>query len=83
MATPEATILTANERLAGINDDYEQRYGFRDAEHYVYKAPKGLNRSEASQSYRWEPWRCGPADHSCDVEGCKSSMPRACCRWEG
>ena len=56
MATPEATILTANERLAGINADYEERYGFHDAENYLYKAPKGLNReivekiSEFSQS---------------------------------
>ena len=36
--------MTEAEQLAGINADYEQRYGFHDAEHYLYKAPKGLNR---------------------------------------
>jgi Fe-S cluster assembly protein SufB len=44
MATAEATILSKNEQLAGINADYEQHYGFHDAEHYLYKAPKGLNQ---------------------------------------
>ena len=44
MATADATILTENEQLAGINADYEQRYGFHDAENYLYKAPKGLSR---------------------------------------
>ena len=29
MATAEATILTENQQLAGINADYEQRYGTR------------------------------------------------------
>jgi Fe-S cluster assembly protein SufB len=43
MATAEATVLTQNEQPAGINADYEQRYGFHDAENYLYKAPKGLN----------------------------------------
>jgi hypothetical protein len=28
VATPEAIIVTGNEQLAGINADYEQRYGF-------------------------------------------------------
>ena len=31
MATADTTILTENEQLAGINADYEQRYGFHDA----------------------------------------------------
>jgi Fe-S cluster assembly protein SufB len=44
VATPEAIILTETEQLAGINADYQQRYGFHDAEHYLYKAPKGLSR---------------------------------------
>ncbi len=35
MATPEATILTENQQLAVINADYEQEYGFHDAEHYL------------------------------------------------
>src|SRR5437899_3079842 len=45
MATPERTTeLTENEQLARINADYTERYGFHDAENYLYKAPKGLNR---------------------------------------
>jgi len=28
MATAEATIVTENEQLVGINSDCEQRYGF-------------------------------------------------------
>ena len=44
MATPETQVLTENEQLAGINADYEERYGFHDAENYLYKAPKGLTR---------------------------------------
>jgi Fe-S cluster assembly protein SufB len=29
--------------LRSIGSDYEERYGFHDAEHYLYKAPKGIN----------------------------------------
>ncbi|MBV9473309.1 MAG: Fe-S cluster assembly protein SufB, partial [Solirubrobacterales bacterium] len=36
--------LSENEQLARINADYTERYGFHDAENYLYKAPKGLNR---------------------------------------
>ncbi|MGI8871094.1 MAG: Fe-S cluster assembly protein SufB [Candidatus Limnocylindria bacterium] len=42
MATPDT--LTENEQLAGINSDYTERFGFHDAEDYLYKAPKGLNK---------------------------------------
>ena len=35
VASAEATVLTENEQLAGINADYEQRYGFHDAENYL------------------------------------------------
>src|SRR6201992_98072 len=48
MATPETVtnapvpVLTENEQLRGINADYTERYGFHDAENYLYKAPKGL-----------------------------------------
>src|SRR3984885_5298119 len=47
VATPETIPtpvppLTTNEQLAGINADYTERYGFHDAENYLYKAPKGL-----------------------------------------
>jgi Fe-S cluster assembly protein SufB len=57
VATPKATILTENEQLAGINADYEQRYGFHDAEHYLYKAPRGLNREivEKISEFKTEP----------------------------
>ena len=57
MATSEATILTENEQLAGINADYEQRYGFHDAENYLYKAPKGLSREivEKISEFKSEP----------------------------
>jgi Fe-S cluster assembly protein SufB len=57
MATREATILTDNEQLASINADYEQRYGFHDAENYLYKAPKGLSREivEKISAFKLEP----------------------------
>jgi len=32
------------ETLQGINADYTEKYGFHDAENYLYKAPKGLTR---------------------------------------
>jgi len=45
MATPEVIPApTENEQLAGINSDYTERFGFHDAEDYLYKAPKGLSR---------------------------------------
>jgi Fe-S cluster assembly protein SufB len=62
VATPEAAILTDNEQLAGINADYEQRYGFHDAENYLYKAPKGLSREivEKISEFKSEPeWMRG------------------------
>ena len=47
MATPDTVspavpVVTENDRLRGINADYTERYGFHDAENYLYKAPKGL-----------------------------------------
>jgi Fe-S cluster assembly protein SufB len=42
MATPE--ILSEADSLKDINADYKERYGFSDAENYLYKAPKGLTR---------------------------------------
>src|SRR3954462_5344084 len=42
MATPE--ILAEQETLKDINADYKERFGFHDAENYLYKAPKGLTR---------------------------------------
>jgi Fe-S cluster assembly protein SufB len=69
MATTEPTIaadelqeaqaeqLTENEQLANINADYDERYGFHDAEHYLYKAPKGINREivEKISEFKSEP----------------------------
>lgn len=42
MATPE--VIAEQEALKGINADYTERFGFHDAENYLYKAPKGINR---------------------------------------
>src|SRR5450755_1705049 len=57
VATPGTSLLTENEQLAAINVDYEERYGFHDAEHYLYKAPKGLNREivEKISEFKSEP----------------------------
>ena len=52
-----AVELTENQQLAAINADYEERYGFHDAENYLYKAPKGLNREivEKISEFKSEP----------------------------
>ncbi len=42
MATPE--VIAERQALHGIGDNYEEKYGFHDAENYLYKAPKGLTR---------------------------------------
>src|SRR5438105_4086016 len=57
MATPETEVLTENEQLARINADYNERFGFHDAENYLYKAPKGLNREivEKISEFKSEP----------------------------
>ncbi len=49
--------LSENERLAQINSDYDERYGFHDAENYLYKAPKGINREivEKISEFKSEP----------------------------
>src|SRR5947208_12409361 len=54
---PQTPVLTENEQLRGINADYEERYGFHDAENYLYKAPKGLNREivEKISEFKSEP----------------------------
>jgi Fe-S cluster assembly protein SufB len=55
MATPE--VIAEQEALAGINSDYTERYGFHDAENYLYKAPKGLTRElvEKISEFKSEP----------------------------
>ncbi|MTD46715.1 Fe-S cluster assembly protein SufB [Conexibacter sp. W3-3-2] len=60
MATPEIStkVLTEEEAaLKGFGADYTERYGFRDAENYLYKAPKGLNREivEKISEFKSEP----------------------------
>ncbi len=42
MSTPE--VIAEQESLQTLNADYTERYGFHDAENYLYKAPKGLTR---------------------------------------
>src|SRR5881392_263152 len=55
--TPQTPALSENEQLGRINADYEERYGFHDAENYLYKAPKGLNREivEKISEFKDEP----------------------------
>src|SRR5215210_6914808 len=50
-------VLTENEALQHINADYTERYGFHDAENYLYKAPKGLTRElvEKISEFKNEP----------------------------
>ncbi len=56
MATPEA--VAEKRELAGINANYEEKFGFHDSESgYAYKAPKGLSREivESISDYKNEP----------------------------
>ncbi|HEX8744745.1 MAG TPA: Fe-S cluster assembly protein SufB [Thermoleophilaceae bacterium] len=55
-AAPETAATPAPE-LAGIGENYEERFGFHDAENYLYKAPKGLNREivEKISEFKSEP----------------------------
>ena len=61
MATPtrHATSRSTDEEvgLKDINADYTERYGFHDAENYLYKAPKGLTRElvEKISEFKNEP----------------------------
>jgi Fe-S cluster assembly protein SufB len=60
MATPTATPAAAAEqkKVAGINADYEEKFGFHDPETgYAYKSPKGLSREvvESISEYKDEP----------------------------
>src|SRR5438270_5516417 len=48
MATPE--VIAEQQALAGINDDYKEKFGFHDPETgYAFKAPKGLSRELVAQ----------------------------------
>jgi len=56
MATPE--VVAEKRSLAGINANYEEKFGFHDSESgYAYKAPKGLSREvvESISDYKDEP----------------------------
>src|SRR2546426_3410683 len=59
MAATEGTkILTPEEAsLRTLGSDYEEGFGFHDAENYLYKAPKGLNREivEKISEFKSEP----------------------------
>jgi Fe-S cluster assembly protein SufB len=61
MATPDTLTeqrATEQRKLAGINADYKEKFGFHDPETgYAYKAPKGLNREvvENISEYKEEP----------------------------
>jgi Fe-S cluster assembly protein SufB len=50
-------MSTETERLQDINADYTERFGFHDAENYLYKAPKGINREivEKISEFKSEP----------------------------
>src|ERR671927_71896 len=68
MATPEMTA--EQQALQGINADYTEKYGFHDAENYLYKSPKGLSRelvekiSEFKSEPRWmRDFRLKALDH--------------------
>src|ERR1700719_627698 len=54
---PQTPALSTNDKLRGINANYEERYGFHDAENYLYKAPKGLSRElvEKISEFKSEP----------------------------
>ena len=57
MAAPD-TATKEQRGLAGINADYEEKFGFHDSEEgYAYKAPKGLSREvvESISEYKQEP----------------------------
>jgi Fe-S cluster assembly protein SufB len=56
--TRDQPLLTEEESaLKHINADYTERYGFHDAENYLYKAPKGLSRElvEKISEFKSEP----------------------------
>ncbi len=54
MAVNEMTgrELTEEEVVAAVNQDYASKYGFADAEDYVFKAEKGLNEATIRQMSR-------------------------------
>ncbi len=60
MAIPDqvqAPLTSEEEGLKDLNADYTERYGFHNAEDYLYKAPKGLTREivEMISEFKDEP----------------------------
>ena len=60
MAAPDQTrvpLTSEEEGLKDLNADYTERYGFHDAENYLFKAPKGLTRElvEKISEFKKEP----------------------------
>jgi Fe-S cluster assembly protein SufB len=57
MSTPDTVKTDENAELQSINADYTERFGFHDAENYLYKAPKGINREivEKISEFKSEP----------------------------
>lgn len=60
MAIPDQTrvpLTSEEEGLKDLNADYTERYGFHDAENYLFKAPKGLTRElvEKISEFKNEP----------------------------
>ncbi len=58
MATPATAVEQEQRDLAGINANYEEKFGFHDPETgYAYKSPKGLSREvvESISEYKSEP----------------------------
>jgi len=53
----QAPLTSEEQGLKDINADYTERYGFSNAEDYLYKAPKGLSREivEMISQFKDEP----------------------------
>src|SRR5918997_3412362 len=49
--------IPETDTLQTINSDYTEKYGFHDAENYLYKAPKGLTKElvEKISEFKNEP----------------------------
>jgi Fe-S cluster assembly protein SufB len=56
-ATPEKQLTPQEASLRSLGSDYTERYGFHDAENYLFKAPKGLTRElvEKISEFKDEP----------------------------
>ena len=56
-ATPEKQLTPEESSLRTLGSDYTERYGFHDAENYLFKAPKGLTRElvEKISEFKGEP----------------------------